>query len=286
MDLPKCKNCDYLRNAPEGICLVKPASDGLPLRCVGGWSKAKHYYLKRYIDTFTTGMRLKWKGQLYYLDLFAGPGKCRIRETEEEIDGSPLLALNSVFPFAGYFFVELEREVLNCLSKRCKSHKVHEKINFIQGDCNEKINEIINDIPSRSLSLAFIDPTGLHFKFSTLQELAKRKVDLIITFPEGMAIKRNLKKFLEQEHSLLDNVIGDREWRQFKTGREIIGYFRKKLETLEYQEVKLGDEIPIRSTIKNLPLYCLLFASKHPVGYKFWKEVGKIEYTGQRRLFD
>jgi len=143
----------------------------------------------------------------------------------------------------------------------------------------------MRDIPIRSLSLAFIDPTGLHFKFVTLQKIAQRKVDLIITFPEGMAIKRNIKKFLAEQHSPLDDVIGDREWRTHQTGRGIIEHYRKKLASLGYQEVKSGEEIPIRSTEKNLPLYCLLFASKSPLGHKFWKDISMIEHTGQRRLF-
>ncbi|MCK4325174.1 three-Cys-motif partner protein TcmP [bacterium] len=296
MTLQECTHCDYIKNAPDGICSLRLASDGLSLRCVGEWSKAKHYYLRRYIHIFTAGMRLKWRNQLYYIDLFSGPGKCRVRETEEEIDGSPLLALNSQFPFAGYFFVEVNKEILNILSERCKDHQLGERIHLMGGDCNEKIDEIMSKVPSRSLSLAFIDPTGLHFRFSTIKKLATRKTDLIITFPQGMAINRNIKKFLKEEHSPLDDWMGDREWRQLYqkqlkgqrdevVERGIIGYYRKKLETVGYKEVRLGDEIPIRSVAKNLPLYCLVFASRHPLGYKFWKDIAKIEHTGQRRLF-
>ncbi|MGB8658652.1 MAG: three-Cys-motif partner protein TcmP [Candidatus Zixiibacteriota bacterium] len=284
MDLPKCKNCDHESNAKDGVCSLKKASDGLPFRCVGAWSEAKHYYLKRYIETFTTSMRKKWHGQLYYIDLFTGPGKCMARETEREIDGSPLIALNTLYPFARYFFVDLNDEVLNTLSERCKNHPNLKRVKLIRSDCNLVIDDIITDIPPRSLSLAFIDPTGLHFKFPTLQKLAQRRVDLIITFPIDMAIKRNINKFLSEPHCPLDDVIGDTGWRQFSTGREIIEYYRKKLTSLDYQDVKLGEEIPIRSINKNLPLYCLLFASKHPLGHQFWQDISKIEHTGQRRF--
>lgn len=231
-------------------------------------------------------MRKKWHGKLYYIDLFTGPGKCMARETEEEIDGSPLIALNAPFPFAKYFLVDSNDEVLKVLSERCKNHPHHDRIEFYPGDCNLAIDDIIRNIPMRSLSLAFIDPTGLQFKFTTLGKLAERRVDLIITFPEGMAIKRNIKKFLAQPHSPLDDLIGDSGWRQLKTGREIIEYYRKKLTSLEYQEVKLGDEIEIRSGSKNLPLYFILFASKHPLGHQFWQDIKKIDHTGQRSLFD
>lgn len=254
------------------------------LRCVGAWSKAKHYYLEKYVNTFTTSMRKKWDGQLYYVDLFAGPGKSLARETEEEIDGSPLIALNAPYAFAGYFFVDSNREVLDVLSERCKSHPNFGRINFCLGDCNSVINDVIKDIPKRSLSLAFIDPTGLQFKFATLQKLAQRKVDLIITFPDGMAIKRNIKKFLEEPHSPLDDMVGDRQWRKFQTAKGIVGYYRNKLPTLGYQEVRLGDEVRIRSFSRKLPLYLLLFASKNLLGHKFWQEISKINHTGQRKF--
>ena len=99
-----------------------------------------------------------------------------------------------------------------------------------------------------------------------------------------MAIKRNIKKFLQEEYCPLDDVMGDRGWRKFQTGREIIEYYRKKLVSLGYQEVKIGEEIPVRSIAKNLPLYCLLFASKHSLGHKFWQEVSKVDEKGQGRL--
>ena len=62
------------RNEEDGLCQKRAADDGLPMRCVGPWSQEKHYYLKRYIDIFTTGMRGKFV--LNYVDLFCGPGVC------------------------------------------------------------------------------------------------------------------------------------------------------------------------------------------------------------------
>jgi len=38
-----CRGCDYKKNAPEGICKIKDASDGLPTRCVGLWAKDKYF---------------------------------------------------------------------------------------------------------------------------------------------------------------------------------------------------------------------------------------------------
>lgn len=55
-----CKGCDYKKNAPEGICKIKNASDGLPVRCVGLWAKDKYFYLGRYFEIFTAAMRKRF----------------------------------------------------------------------------------------------------------------------------------------------------------------------------------------------------------------------------------
>ncbi len=47
--------------------------DGLPVRDSGPWIQRKYFFLKRYMDIFTRGMKAKWQGRLSYIDLFAGP---------------------------------------------------------------------------------------------------------------------------------------------------------------------------------------------------------------------
>jgi len=204
-----CIRCDYERNASDGICTIKKASDGLDIRCVGQWSKEKYFYIGRYLEIFTVAMKNGWKENLYYIDLFAGCGKCRVGETGEEIDGSALMALKLRYPFKKYFFVDSNRNALSALSERIKGSPVEDRVSLKEGDCNEKVNEIIKEIPQRGcLCLSLIDPTGLHIKFETIRTLTQdRRMDLIITFPEGMAIKRNLEQFLGQEDSPLDMVV-------------------------------------------------------------------------------
>jgi len=156
------KNCDYKKNTFKGICKLENASDGLPIRCVGHWAKDKYFYLGRYFEIFSSAMKDKWKGELYYIDLFAGCGKCRVRDTEEEIDGSALMALSVKYLFKKYFLVELVPSTANVLKKRIEKSSSRDRVNIIQGDCNEKIDEIIKEIPHRSLQLLILPDYTLH----------------------------------------------------------------------------------------------------------------------------
>ncbi len=79
--------------------------DSLKMRPAGIWAEEKLDYLTRYINVFETAMRNMW-GVRNYIDLLAGPGKNRVRETGEILLGSPLLALTAKYPFTSYFFVD------------------------------------------------------------------------------------------------------------------------------------------------------------------------------------
>lgn len=160
-------------------------SDGLVIRDSGSYAKEKLHYLEDYLGVFSRGMKNRWQGKLYYVDLFAGPGSCRIRETNEECDGSPLIALK--FDFAKYFFFEVDTECRVALEARIDARfaEKRSRISITPGDCNQQIGTV--DPPPYSLGLAFVDPTGLSpIRFETIRKLATdRKIDLIINFHEG-----------------------------------------------------------------------------------------------------
>jgi three-Cys-motif partner protein len=154
--------------------------------------------------------------------------------------------------------------------------------------------EILSELPKvNTLYVALIDPTGLQINFDTIRKLTnERRMDLIVTFPEGMAINRNIDKFIKKEDSLLDSFMGDRRWRNLYSSKlsgdsienSLIDLYRDNLKTIGYQEIKSADEILIKSSKRALPLYYLLFASKHPLGHRFWSSISEIEPTGQRKL--
>lgn len=264
-------------------------SDGLPVRESGTWVREKLYYLERYLDIFSVGMKKKWAGKIFYIDLFSGPGKCRIRETEEEIDGSPLIALK--FDFAKYYFFESDPECYRALLARRQTRAAHKDVEIIPGDCNTLIDKV--KLPPSSVTLAFIDPTGLSpLVFETIRALtANRKVDLIINFHEGMGIRMNIHQHAKKEGGALDSFVGSGRWRQ-RSGsgpsaiddlcREITLEFEDNLRGLGYQTVD-RDHIPVKTDLNSL-LYYLIFASKHPRGNEFWRKITLISPYGQRKF--
>jgi three-Cys-motif partner protein len=264
-------------------------TDKLPARLVGDWSEDKHYYLSHYINIFEMGMHKKWASRVY-IDLFAGPGVCMLRDEKRLTDGSPLIALKAAHPFTQYFFSDLDSTAISALKKRCEPFKDKTKIAIFEKDCNVVAAEISAQIDSKALCLAFLDPTGLDLKFSAIKALTNGKnMDLIIHFPHGTTINRNIEKFYAKDKSKMDEFFDGTEWRAIYESNpsnqtaQLLDLYGKKLAKIGYK-MEPDQAVLVKNPKQNLPLYALLFASKSPKGNEFWKKIKQIESKGQRGL--
>lgn len=283
---------------------LNPVDDKLLMRSAGKWAAEKLDYLERLINIFETSMRDKWKVR-NYIDLMAGPGKNRIRETTRICLGSPLIALSTKFPFTGYYFIDKNPKNTEALQERCKASPFNNNIHIMTGDSNILVDQILSEISlgnQQSLNLAFLDPEGLELNWKTVEKLAGiGKTDLLINYPQNGLARNMGKVYQASSDSKVDDFYGTREWRiiysryknqnRSKLDRELIDLYKTRLHNLGYLDIKHGyetggNEPLMRNTKRNAVIYRLIFASKHPLGEKFWNAVTKRDVHGQRRLFD
>jgi three-Cys-motif partner protein len=279
--------------------LLNCVEDGLPLGDAGEWSREKLFYVKRYIEIFTKAMRNKWI--MNYIDLFSGPGKSRIGKSDEIILGSPLIALTTQYKFFKYYFNDNDEIKINALKTRCASSDVNHKVDFSCGDANISVTKIVKEIQesdsrrSKSLSLAFLDPYGLHLNWATIETLAKIKCDILIYFTD-MGLKRVMpNQYQSEKTNLIDNFFGSKDWRkiyedyrkgeQFHLIRSLLDFYKNQLKELGFENYE-SPEPEIRSSKKNAPLYRLILASSHIRAHEFWEEATKRDFYGQKKLFD
>jgi three-Cys-motif partner protein len=277
----------------ESLCDSVKSPDGLPVRRVGAWTEDKLRFWNIYIDITTRAMKNKsaWGG-LTYVDLFAGPGVCQLRGTGKRIPGSVLLAANAPVPFRKIIACEKTPNLANALKGRLDEHKALGRSHVLVGDCNEQIKQVVDLIPQRNLTLAFIDPTGLDAHFTTIETLTRsRRVDLLILFADSYDVARNVFTYASQVESKLDRVLGpDSDWRHEL--RQLSNPTRENIRVLFseiYQRqlrIHLGYKYFEQRTMRwrHLPLYRLIFAARHELALKFWKEAIKEDPGGQMGL--
>ena len=220
-------------------------------------------------------------GGAAYIDLFAGPGRARIRGTGEIVDGSPLIAAaHARAPFTKLVFCDLDAENVAALTARTAAFG--DRVKIIPGDCTGTINQVVGEVPPHGLNFALVDPFGPKMlRWDMLARLGEvKRMDLLIHFPTG-SIKRNFDTLD------FDAMVGTSDWRaDVRNPHEVpnlVDHLRRSLERIGYTG-KAVRSMPIKNTKEGV-LYHLVFATKDPLGDKIWSSIVQTNARGQRSLF-
>jgi three-Cys-motif partner protein len=194
------------------------------------------------------------------------------------------------------------QESFQALKTRASSSDRIGTVHWYNKDANVAVHEVIQALPNDTLTLAVIDPTGLHFNFDSLATLTRnRRVDFIYLFPDGMDVRRNLDNYLAKEDSEIDEVLGTKQWRHAieqelrkyprtedtlcpEATKIVLRVFKDQIAKLGYPHVASGDDIRFKNS-KKANLYLLVFASRNLKGHEFWQKIQVIEASGQRKMF-
>jgi three-Cys-motif partner protein len=261
-----------------------PASDGLLARKSGPWAKRKHFFLRNYCGITTKSMRKKWR--LVYLDVMAGPGLCKIKETSEEFPGSPFVALD--YEFHKYVLIEDEPQLADALKRRVASHSKANLVEVITKNWVEMAEAGHLQFSDEELVVAFVDPTGIsQVPMKAMLQLAKnRRIDMLVTIQHSLGITWNVHRYLKSAsgQTALDAFLDSSDWRKWKW-KEASGFARMAIDAFS-QRIQQEGFIPGRqiSVPTDQPLYRFTLFSRNRLGERFWNEILKIDETGQREL--
>ena len=277
------------------LCRRTDDDDGLPTRKTHAGTFLKLWWWHRYVAITTEALVRpgKWPNHLVYVDLFAGPGVLESRGEGRRFPGSPMIAAHTPKPFDRLIFCEQNRRLADACEKRLANWGAADRSIVVCGDCNERIGEIAASILGDSLTLAFVDPTGLHARFETLETLVTdRSVDLLILFADRMDIVRNIERYHDETSPKLDAMLGPQsDWRvqwsklDNRSPENICRMFNA---IYERQLKRWFGYTEFGSEVIRMPsgrgLYTILFASRHHLGKKFWQESTKTLIDGKRLL--
>lgn len=260
--------------------------DGLRRAKVGQWTLDKHARLLAYVGA-SSGARSPSKGwpRTTYIDLYCGPGRSRIRETDQVIDGSPLVAVKEAAkrqPFTEIHIADKDPENVAACKTRLEEagfKNVHEYV----GEAVETAGRIADKI-GLGLHLAFLDPYNL-LEFAILRQLAKLKhIDLLMHVSEQdlqrEAIgKQSIKKLDAFAPGCSDTV--DLAQRNDVTKMLVFNYWKTLL--MHELGMNMREKAERVRGGNNQPLYWLVLASRATIAGTLWNKVA--DPTKQPELF-
>lgn len=276
--------------------LLEGAEDGLLTHPIGPWAADKYRLMGMYAEMFSTGMKNIW-GTRVYLDLFAGPGYSRIRESGQVVLGSPMISLSLPDPFNRYIFADENVDAIAALRQRVARMAPATDVQYVVGDANDRVHDIAGLIPTGGekrgvLSFCFLDPYALNLHFETVRRLAAgRSIDFLILLALYVDARRNLELYIRDESDRIDRFLGDTGWRQrwqvsAREGTNFVAFlareYSNQMASIGYRPMGLERMVKVRTHEHNLPLYYLAFFSKHNKGVEFWDEV--LKYSNDQLL--
>jgi three-Cys-motif partner protein len=280
------------------------ADDGLPTPTIKIHSLEKLRIIEYLASLFSRATQKKWQCRVY-IDLFSCAGRATISRQGKIVNTSALLALGIQPPFEKYIFCEKDSQFMSSLAARVNELHPGADIKFIPGDCNEKVEEIIKAIPQYSksyhvLSFCLIDPfRASDFHFETIRKLSQFFIDFLVLIPDQMDIGRWWKKYLDPKNQIIENFLGNTEWReqwviwsheQKRAGRPgsfsifALEQFIKQMESLEFKSLKPSSMKQVRQAGNRSPLYKLALFSKHELGLYLFDQTQK--YTEPQMKFN
>jgi three-Cys-motif partner protein len=266
---------------------VEIEDDGLHTPEVGDWAERKYRLISYYGQIFSTGMKRKWDSRAY-IDLFAGAGYGRVRDTSRVLQTSALLALGVPDPFNRYVFCDLDPACTEALQRRVeREYGDTRRVDYLTGDSNELLQEILELMRQERqrgslLSFCVVDPCKMaNLKFSTIEQLSMLFVDFLVLIPSYMDAHRNEGAYVAPGNSTVEEFLGDADWRSKwessagEFGAFIVDQFGLAMKRLGFLYDGPGEEVPVYLPRKNVKLYHLAFYSKNELGMKFWRSARK-----------
>ena len=257
------------------------ASDGLLARKSGNWASRKHHYLGNYCGITTKSMKSKWR--LVYLDVMAGPGRCRIKDSTDEFPGSPFVALEH--DFSEYILIEEDTGLAEALRTRVDRHPKAKKVKIFNESWVKLVEAGKLKFDDSTLVVAFVDPTGIsQVPMSAMRKLADNpRIDMLVTIQYRLGIVWNAPQYQKTENdTALDSFLDSREWRAWTT-QDPTDFGRRSIEHFNQEICKLGFMGTRHVSVpESQPLYRFTLFSRNPLAKKFWNEILKTDEKGQR----
>lgn len=232
----------------------------------GAWTPLKLFALRYYMNIYTPIVSNHFDN-MYYIDLLAGSGLCKVGENRFVV-GSPVVAATlTKKPFKKLLMAEIDPQSRDALRRRLESIEPRPEFEMYS-DCNDCAPQLLAHIDKRSTHfLAFADCAKDDVSWQTVESLLRRNGDLIINYPTS--IIRRMAGSARQggtDPGRLHRFFGSSDWMQYEPSR-LLDFYEKRIQGFR----DLVESIRVTSRLKEGSFhYHLIFAARKTSGGSHW----------------
>lgn len=254
-------------------------NDGLIVEKVGRWAVSKLKVLTDYVYA-SGGARKNFYGPgTAFIDVFSGPGRSLIRNTDQLIDGSPVAAFKKAVESPGRFtsvnISDADDDLLTAAEKRLKV--LNAPVRTFSGPASVALPKIVQNLNPYGLHLAFLDPHNLGtLSFDLFEHLAKLKRVDVIAHVSLSDLQRNADRYTDEAYDQFDKFAPG--WRrkintdmnQNALRAAIIQYWCEKILELNFPQAPHWELI---TGDHGQRLYWLVLLARDELAHKLWSKI-------------
>lgn len=259
----------------------------------GAWSAIKLLTVLRFVPIYTRIIPKfpEYFKKMYYVELLAGTGLCRIRPQGDIVAGSTLIAATlSYTPFDEYILVERDSTSANALGQRMKT--VAKDVKIFNCDCNGCIDDIMSRMVPKSHYLAFVDCEGLDVDWTTMEALFSKPGDVLFNF-QTQGIARTVGRAKKGSNACRDSLnrfFGGNEWKKLAYPDDFLSLYAEKIQLNTNRKIVLSFPVKGPRGFR----YDVLLATRYTRGGSPWikpmidlrENVEKYRFKMVERILD
>lgn len=254
--------------------------DGFRRAIIGSWAPEKHLRLRKYVD-ITRAVRRKFGGNATYIDLYCGPGRARVRENGDVIEGSAIVVAKEASrrePYREIIVGDIDPINVEACEARLKTIP-GSVVRAYAGTAVDVAELILPTLNPTGFNLAFLDPFNIEaIPFRVVQTLARaQRMDLLIHV-SIMDLQRNVRAMMSSGKLDVFAPGWSATVNPAATNSALVmGVFEHWRMLLKGLGYIVSTNIERVRGNRNQPLYWLVLASKHDLADKLWGEVSHVE---------
>jgi len=258
----------------EPICKIKPNV----LNDFREWTPLKLILLNYALNVCTQIIKNnRFFDNKYYVDLFAGSGLNRMKNTKDILIGSPLIAaLNHSNVYAKMVFCEKSERFSEALDLRMQS--LGRNNLQVQKD---KYENCLNDIikltrGNKTYSFFFIDPYSMEFSWKSMSSILKVRSDIVFVFMTSEIFRAvGLAKVGGSKGEQLTKFFGNAKWASAKCADDLVNIYTQNI--MEIRAEAPIKTIRIKSRRFNFCYHIIFITNKTKGGNKWLRAFDKAK---------
>ena len=219
--------------------------DGFVTTAAEPWFKVKVQLIQQYFHSFIANVSDK-VDDIFFVDLFAGPGLYALGHRKELFTGSCLASLQNGLPVSKWIFCEHSSENASALRIRVNKYFRGKNVVIFDSKPDQLIDKFRSYLPQTKGSykvavFCVVDPFSIEIPFATISQLNDLGFSFLIPYTFSLNSRIDYKFYQKEQKEKLSKYLGGlNDVGQFTDVKSNLEFYKRLVRTQQNNMLMMG----------------------------------------------